>query len=186
VTPERHLLVVGRLRRELPVVRIAPGLAIAVLNILGDTELVEESARLLAERVVDLPFAVLATAEAKSIPLAHALARLNGKPYVVFRKSARLYMEAPLAATTRSITAQKEQTLYLDGRDREKIAGRNVLLVDDVVSTGSTLEAMRALVERAGGRVAGVAAVATEGDGAPPPEVVALARLPLFRVGEQT
>ncbi len=181
MTPARHLLLVGRLRRELPVVPVAPGTAIAVLNILGDTELVEEAARLLAERVGALPFTVLATAEAKSIPLAHALSRLSGRPYVVFRKSARLYMGESLSVTTCSITAQKEQTLYLDGRDRETIGGRDVLLVDDVVSTGSTLEAMRALVARAGGRVVGVAAVCTEGEAGRWPEVIALAHLPVYR-----
>ncbi len=182
--PDRHPLVVGRLRRELPLVPISAGTAIAVLDILGDTELVEEAARLLHERLGGLSFAVFATPETKSIPLAHALSRLSGRPYVVFRKSARLYMGETLSVTTRSITAQKEQTLYLDARGRETIAGREVLLVDDVVSTGSTLEAMRALVARAGGRVAGVAALATEGDGDPPAGVVALAHLPLFRSGE--
>jgi adenine phosphoribosyltransferase len=180
VTPAHHTLVIGALTRELPVVRVAPGQAIAVLNILGDTELVEEAARLLHERVVTRGFDVIATPEAKSIPLAHALARLAKCPYVVFRKSHKLYMGEALSVTTRSITAQKEQTLYLDARDRATMAGRSVLLVDDVVSTGSTLEAMERLVALAGGRVVGVAAVCTEGEAGREP-VIALAHLPLFR-----
>ncbi len=178
--PTHHLLTVGRVERELPVVEIAPGLALAVLDILGDTELVEEAARALAARLESLPFTVVATPETKSIPLAHALSRLLARPYVVFRKQARLYMGETLSVTTRSITAQKEQTLHLSARDRLRLAGASVLLVDDVVSTGSTLEAMRALVARAGGEVIGVAAIATEGDPEAHPGVVCLAHLPLY------
>lgn len=178
--PSHHVLTVGRVRRELPVVEVTPGLAIAVLDILGDTALVEEAAGLLAERLAGRPFSVLATPETKSIPLAHALSRLLDRPYVVFRKQARLYMGETLSVTTRSITAQKEQTLHLGARDRARVAGAEILLVDDVVSTGSTLEAMRELVTRAGGRVAGVAAIATEGDPAAWPEVVRLTHLPLY------
>lgn len=180
MSPRSYAIVIGRVHRELPVVRVAPGLALAILDILGDTELVEEAARLLAERLNGSNFEILATPETKSIPLAHALSRLLGRPYVVFRKSARLYMGETLSVTTRSITAQREQTLYLAERDRGRMTGRSVLLVDDVVSTGSTLEAMDALVGRAGGRVSGSCAIAVEGEAGFGSKVVHLVELPLF------
>lgn len=175
-----HVLEIGALRRELPLFEVKPGLSIAVLNVLGDVELVETAADTLASRLDKLHPDVLVTPEAKSIPLAHALARRLERPYVVLRKSLKPYMGDALALDTNSITTGTTQSLYLDEKDRRLLAGAAVLLIDDVVSTGSTLRAMRSLMERAGARVAGEAAICTEGGPEDWPNVIALGHLPLF------
>lgn len=175
-----HTLSLGALTRELPLHKVRPGLAIAVLNILGDVELTETAAGLLAERLTDRGVETIVTPEAKSIPLAYALARLIELPYVVLRKSYKSYMGQAISGTTESITAGHEQTLYLDSKDRVLIADRRIAIVDDVVSTGSTLAAARELVERAGGGIVAEAAICTEGDPRAWPDVIALAHLPLF------
>ncbi len=77
---------IAGLYRELPIFEVEPGLRIAVLNILGDTELVQACAGALAEKLSSYDFSVLVTAEAKSIPLAYALSLVTQKPYVVLRK----------------------------------------------------------------------------------------------------
>ena len=88
---ETHRVEVAGLTRDLPLFEVAPGLRIAVLNILGDTELVRASAAALAERLDGVEYDLLVTAEAKSIPLIHSLSvALGDKPYVVLRKSFKL------------------------------------------------------------------------------------------------
>ena len=174
---------VAGLRRELPLFEVAPGVRIAVLNILGDTELVEACARALAERLANIPFDLVVTPEAKSIPLAHALARVVGRAYVVLRKVRKIYMGETVHVETVSITTGAPQTLYLDEKDREKISGRRVVLLDDVVSTGSTLEGMRALMAKAGATIAAEAAVFTEGDPQRWKGILALGHLPVFGPG---
>lgn len=166
--------------RELPLFEVAPGVRIAILNILGDTELVRAAADELARRLGDTEADVLVTAETKSIPLVHELATRLGLPYVVLRKEYRPYMGDSLAVETLSITTGKPQTLYLDEKDRELLAGRRVILVDDVISTGSTLEAMRGVVSEAGGTAVAEAAIFTEGEQAKWREIVALGHLPVF------
>ncbi len=166
--------------RDLPLFEIKPGLKIAVLNILGDTELVQAAARSLAEALQRQVYDVMATAEAKSIPLIHALAVETGRPYVVFRKSYKPYMGEALRAETLSITTGKPQTLFLDEKDIPLLQGKKVLLVDDVISTGSTLKGMEALVVQAGGLIAGYAAIMTEGDPDVWRDVISLGHLPLF------
>lgn len=173
-----HRLTIGTVSRDLPLVDVAPGVRIAVLNTLGDTELVEMAATLLAGRLASLDYSALVTAEAKSIPLIHALSVRTGHPYVVLRKSWKPYMGDALSATTQSITTGHEQTLYLDAKDRGLVEGHPVVLVDDVISTGSTLEGMRELMRAAGAEVVASAAICTEGDGGT--GAVALAHLPLF------
>jgi adenine phosphoribosyltransferase len=83
---------VAGLKRELPLFEVAPGVTIAILNILGDTEFVRACAHALSKKLESVGYDVLVTAEAKSIPLIHALSEETGKPYVVLRKNYKSYM----------------------------------------------------------------------------------------------
>jgi adenine phosphoribosyltransferase len=111
-----------------------------------------------------VPFDVLVTAEAKSIPLAYALAIETKKPYIVLRKTYKPYMGDALRAETLSITTGQPQVLILDEKDRVLMQGKRVLIVDDVISTGSTLQGMRMVIEKAGAHVVKEAAILTEGE----------------------
>ena len=170
---------IAGVRRQLRLMEVAPGVRIALLNILGDTELTEAAARALAKRM-PADAHVLVTAEAKSIPLVYALSVVTGLPYVVLRKSYKPYMGDALSAETLSITTGKAQTLYLDEKDRDAIQGRNVVVVDDVISTGSTLQGMRLILQKAGANVVAEMAIFTEGDRAKWQNIVALGHLPVF------
>jgi adenine phosphoribosyltransferase len=107
------------------------------------------------------------------------MSALMGLPYIVLRKAYKSYMGEAIKAETVSITTGAKQTLYLDEKDQVLIRGRRVILVDDVISTGSTLEGMKRVVAEAGGEVAQVAAVFTEGE-QDWSHVVALGNLPVF------
>jgi adenine phosphoribosyltransferase len=171
---------IAGLKRELRLFQIKPGLRIALLNILGDTELVQACARELSAKLKDVRCDVLVTAEAKSIPLAYALAVEMKKPYVVLRKTYKPYMGDALQAETLSITTGQPQILILDEKDRELVKGKEVLIVDDVMSTGSTLQGMRMVIERAGAKVVKEAAILTEGERSKWEQIVSLGHLPLF------
>lgn len=179
-THEFHTVEVAGVKRDLRLFEVKPGLRIAILNILGDTELVEASAKALGEKLKSKDYDLLVTAEAKSIPLAHALSVVTGKGYVVLRKSYKPYMGDALQAETLSITTGAPQTLFLDEKDRALITGKKVVLVDDVISTGSTLQGMRLVMDKAGAEVAAEAAIFTEGERAQWEHIVALGHLPLF------
>lgn len=179
-TRETYSVDIAGVHRELPLFEIKPGLRIAILNILGDTELVQACAVALAARLSDVKYDVLLTAEAKSIPLAHALAVETNKPYVVLRKVYKPYMGDALKTETLSITTGEPQYLYLDEKDIDLMRGKQVVVVDDVISTGSTLQGMRLLVQKAGGEVVREVAVFTEGERAKWRDVIALGHLPVF------
>lgn len=166
--------------RELPLFEVQPGLRIAVLNILGDIELVDACAKALAQKMDGIAYDVLVTAEAKSIPLAHALSTVTSKPYVVLRKVYRPYMGNSTHAETLSITTGKPQSLYLDEKDHHLLVGRSVVLLDDVISTGSTLKGMQHIVDQVEGTIVGEAAILTEGELSRWEHVLSLGHLPLF------
>ena len=177
---ETYPVQVAGVRRELPLFEVAPGVRIAVLNILGDTEFVQACARALAAKLDSAQYDVIVTAEAKSIPLTYALSVETGKPYVVLRKHYKPYMGVALSAETLSITTGKPQTLYLDEKDHQLIQGKRVALLDDVISTGSTQQGMRMVIEKAEAQVTVEAAIFTEGDPSQWKHIVALGHLPVF------
>ncbi len=178
--PQAFTITLAGIPRELRLFEIKPGLKIAILNILGDTELVEACAKALLKNLGATEFDLLVTAETKSIPLAHSMAVHANKPYIILRKSYKIYMGKAIQVETLSITTGTPQTLILDEKDSQTIRGKRVVIVDDVVSTGSTLEGMRKLMNTAGAKVVAEAAICTEGDSPEWAKIIHLGELPLF------
>jgi adenine phosphoribosyltransferase len=170
---------VAGVERDLPICKVTDTLYIAGFVIFGDQELTVSCARDLLERAPEYDYII--TAEAKGIPLAHEMARQAGDAkYILARKGPKLYMRDIFDVTVRSITTAKEQRLYLDGADAELMKGKRILIVDDVISTGESLAALEALVEKAGGIVCGKMAVLAEGDAQDREDLIYLEKLPLF------
>lgn len=177
---ETYPIEIGGVRRDLRLFEIKPGLKIAIINILGDTELVSACAQELSKKLAKRDYDVLVTAESKSIPLVHALSVVTKKPYVVLRKDYKVYMGDAIQAETLSITTGKTQTLILDEKDIPLMKGKKAAIVDDVISTGSTLDGMRNILEKAGAEITVEAAIFTEGDQEKWSHIVALGHLPVF------
>ncbi len=169
---------IAGLERNLTLCPINQNLCIAAFILFGDVELCEAAAEELLKKAPE--FDVIITPEAKSIPLAYAMARQSGKPYVVARKGEKLYMEEVLRAEVQSITTAKRQMLCIGKREKEQIAGKRVLIVDDVISTGESLRVVEKLVEEAGGQMVAATAVLAEGDAANRTDILFLEKLPLF------
>ena len=167
------------LERDLPLCPLNDKLMIAGFVIFGDPELTTACAGALLDKAPEYDYII--TAEAKGIPLAHEMARLAGnQKYFVARKSPKLYMTGVFETTVRSITTAAEQKLYLDKADAELMKGKKILIVDDVISTGESLNAIIQLVKCAGGDICGVMTVLAEGDAQGREDLVYLEKLPLF------
>ena len=170
---------VAGLERDLPICKVTDSLYIAGFVIFGDQELTVACARELLKLAPEYDYMI--SAEAKGIPLVHEMARQAGDAkYFLARKAPKLYMTGVFEASVKSITTAKKQKLYLDTADAELMKGKRILIVDDVISTGESLAAIEALVEKAGGIIAGRMAVLAEGDAQDREDLVYLEKLPLF------
>lgn len=178
---KEYVLNVAGVQRLLPLIRITDRLEIASFVILGDAELVIRAAAELKKRIPDVDY--LITAEAKGIPLVQELSRILGmKRYFVARKSVKPYMEDPLITEVFSITTQEKQILCLEKAESDLIRGKRILIVDDVISTGESIEALETLVKKAGGTISGKAAILAEGEAAGRKDIIYLEKLPVFPV----
>ena len=174
-----YTLKVAGLERDLPLCPLNENLNIAAFVIFGDVELTCACARELIKIAPEHD--VIITSESKGIPLAYEMARQMGvNKYILARKMQKLYMTDVFSTEVTSITTAKKQTLYLDGQDAEYLSGKRVLIVDDVISTGESLRAIEALVERAGGNIVGKMAILAEGDAKDRTDIKYLSPLPLF------
>nr|WP_314388156.1 phosphoribosyltransferase family protein [uncultured Fusobacterium sp.] len=174
-----YTLHVAGLTRELPIIKLSYDLSIASFVILGDTEIVRKTAPIIAKKLPEVDFII--TAEAKGIPLAYEISKiLNLNEYIVARKSVKAYMEEPIEVEVNSITTTNSQKLYLNNQDANKIKGKRVALIDDVISTGQSLKALERLVEKAGANVVAKAAILAEGDAKDRKDIIFLEALPTF------
>lgn len=174
-----YKLKVAGIERELPLCPIGNNLNIGAFILFGDVELTEKCAEALYAKAPEHD--VMITAESKGIPLIHAMCHLSGKNrYVLARKSVKLYMKNVVACETQSITTAARQTLYIDGADAEYMRGKRVLIVDDVISTGGSLESLENLVHLSGGEIVGKMTILAEGDAIEREDIIYLEKLPLF------
>ena len=175
---EYYTMKIAGLERELELFPVNENLSIAAFIIFGDVELTVAGCEALRKKLPE--FDVILTPEAKSIPIAYEMARQTGKPYIVARKGMKVYMRNPLDVSVTSITTKKEQHLFLGETETAMLRGKRVLIIDDVISTGESLSAVRELVLEAGGKEAAACAFLAEGEAADRDDIVYLERLPLF------
>lgn len=174
-----HKMTIAGVERQLPICRVTDDLYIGAFVIFGDVELTTACAAALLEKAPEYDY--LITAEAKGIPLICEMARLGGQnKYMLARKGPKLYMRDILDVKVRSITTEKEQHLYLDGNDAALMRGKRILIIDDVISTGESLQALEQLVEAAGGIICGRMCILAEGDAQNREDIIYLEKLPLF------
>ncbi len=171
-----HTIIVGSETRQLPVVNVG-AVSVALLNLLGDTKLTEAAADELVKR---MPKGIdtFVTPEVKAVPLAHAMSVRTGIPYVVARKTEKPYMVGAVKREVLSITTGKPQLLVIDGADIPSLKAKNIGIIDDVVSTGGTLNSLTELLKDVGGNVVATLVVFTEGDERS--DVISLGHLPLY------
>lgn len=170
---------IAGLTRELKLCPITEDLYIAAFIMFGDVEITVNCAKELLKRAPEHD--IMITAESKGLPLLYEMARQEkAENYILARKAPKLYMSDIVTTDVNSITTANKQSLCIDGADAAAMEGKRVLIVDDVISTGESLEALCTLVENAGGIIVGKMAVLAEGEAADRNDIIFLEPLPLF------
>ena len=169
---------IAGVERDLIKYPVSDKLDIAAFIMFGDVEVTEKAAAALLARCPEHD--VVVSAEAKGIPLCYEMARQGCREYVIARKSVKVYMRNCVDIAVNSITTAEVQRLYLGDTDADFLKGKRVLIVDDVISTGESLAALEALMDKIGVDVVGKACVLAEGDAKNRDDIIFLEELPVF------
>lgn len=175
---DTYKIKIAGVERDLIKFPVNDHLDIAAFILFGDVEVTERAAAELLKKCPEHD--VVVSAEAKGIPLCYEMARQGCREYVIARKSIKVYMRNCTAVTVNSITTAREQKLYLGDDDVEFLKGKRVLIVDDVISTGESLNALEMLMESCHANVVGKACVLAEGDAKNRDDIIFLEPLPVF------
>lgn len=167
--PTVYSVTIAGRRIDLPVVHL-PGtpVHIALLDSLGDWQLSDFLAAQLIARAREMGVALdgvdAILSAGKAVTLAQCIARaLNIPALAIAEKQPKSFWTDAYAVPSRSITGQQSEHLTIGGRRAEMIADANILVVDDVISTGGSIKALAAIAEHFG-RVTAVMAACVEGD----------------------
>jgi adenine phosphoribosyltransferase len=184
----RHRVQVGSQVLQLPLVDLSDDTSIALMMVIDNgIRFAETAGRELADRFRGAAVDIVVAPATLGIPLAIEATRALGlDDYLILQKSPKIHLRDALSERTSAITSAGEQRLLLDRARLPAVAHRRVLLLDDVVSTGSSIGAAIRLLERAEAELVGVGALLTEGDAWPQAlgpyldRFVALGHIPLF------
>lgn len=164
---DRYPVTIGSQHVELPIVPIADDVAISLLMTIDwGVRFMETAGRELAERLHPAQPAIVATAATLGIPLAIEVSRALGlDDYLVLQKTPKIHLRDALVEPLSSITTDGAQMLRLDRARLGAVAGKRVVLVDDVVATGGSMNACLRLLRAAGADVVGIGVILVEGEG---------------------
>lgn len=164
LTGESYALDVAGYPIELPIVAIKPDFAISLMMVIDlGVRFGEHVGKKLAEELAPLKPEIIVGAATLGIPVAIEVTRALGLDrYVVLQKSPKIHLADALSQTISSITSKGDQRLLLDRQATPLVAGKRVVVVDDVVASGSSLKGSVELVRAAGGNVVGIGVILTE------------------------
>ena len=147
---------------ELPLLDIGDGFRIYSFDMTGEAEWNRVAARELLKKLEPYAFDGIVTVQTKSCGLAQAISAKFPR-YLELRKSRKSFMIDPKGVTVQSITTHGQQELWIGREKYRHFQGKKLCFLDDVVSTGGTIEAAFALAKEIGVEIAVIACVLTEG-----------------------
>jgi Orotate phosphoribosyltransferase len=155
---------VAGMKIDLPIVSITPDFAISLMMVIDlGVRFGEHVGRQLAKKLAPLEPDVIVGAATLGIPVAIEVSRALGlDDYAILQKSPKIHLGDALVQTITSITSKGDQKLLLDRRAIPLLQGKRVVVVDDVVASGSSLKGSVDLVRKAGGEVIGIGVILTE------------------------
>ncbi len=157
-----HEVEIAGLKRQLPLYQIEEDVFIPLFIAHNDIALIQSAAKALLDRVVD--FDVIVTEEIQGISLAYAMSLLAGKErFIVARKNAKAYMDDVVAIQILQKDDEEYKRLYVSKEEADYISNKRVLLVDDVILYGQTMDSLFELTNALGGYVVGEASIIHHG-----------------------
>lgn len=135
--------------------RLLPGGYLYMADILGNPSYMQKIGRLIASAYADTKIDVIMTVATKGIPLAYAVATYLNVPVVIVRRDNKVTEGPTVSINYVSGSSKRIQTMVLSKRSLAE--GSRVLIVDDFMKAGGTVNGMVSMLEEFKSQVAGIA-----------------------------
>jgi adenine phosphoribosyltransferase len=172
------------IHRRLPLTHISRNKEVATFTIIGDVELTERAGEEM-EKKLKLqgiePDCFVGPGMNITNFVHHMAVRFDHRKYVILRKSIRNYMIQPEVQLPWRQAPKHARKLVINGPDAAYLKGKKVVLVDDVVSTGTTMQMLQVLMKRLGAEVIATVSIFVQGERCFP-GLIYLAKLPIYVV----
>lgn len=192
----KHSFTYRGITRNLPVYEVGGGLKIAFLDSLSDLELVNALSADMAIKIAESPEflsehrVIILTAVTKGVPFTYTVANLLAEKFpdkiievaIARKENKKFYGDVVTVDKTSITTCDGSDLLVLAETDVKKLKGASVIVLDDMYSTGASIEALDELAEKCGANVIDrIVAVWETGDESRVPPVKYCATLPLIK-----
>ena len=148
---------------SLPLMDLGDGFHIYSFDMTGESAWNRQAAKALKEKLAGFVFDAIVTVQTKSSGLAQEMAR-DGERYLELRKACKGFMRDPKHVSVQSITTKGCQDLWIGREKYEPFIGKKLCFLDDVVSTGGTIDAVMVMAREIGFEISVIACVLTEGE----------------------
>ncbi|MDF7626437.1 pur operon repressor [Leuconostocaceae bacterium ESL0723] len=138
--------------------RVLPGGYVYLSDLLGSPRILRQAGRLITSQYLDTPIDAVMTAATKGVPLAQAVANQLNVPFVIVRDDAKV-TEGPMVSVN-YLTGSSKRVEKMALSRRSLKPGSRVLIVDDFMKAGGTIQGMQTLVREFEGTVVGTAVFA--------------------------
>lgn len=147
---------------DLQLMDIGDGFHIYSFDMTGECEWNRVAARELLKKLEGYEFDGFVTVQTKSCGLTQAISA-NYPRYLELRKSRKAFMVDPKGIEVQSITTHGKQELWIGREKYEAFRGKKLCFLDDVVSTGGTIEAVLKLAKEIEIEIVCICCALTEG-----------------------
>lgn len=138
--------------------RLLPGDYVYLSDLIGRPDILRRVGRLIATQYVDQDVDVIMTVETKGIPIAQSAAMYLNKPFVIVRNNSHI-TEGPTVSVN-YVSGSVKRIKKMELSRRTLSAGANVVVVDDFMKGGGTLNGMKSLIKEFDANLVGMTVLA--------------------------
>ena len=125
--------------------RLLPGGYIYLSDLLGKPDVLHHLGKMIASAYEDKKVDVIMTVATKGVPIAQTVANYLNVPFVIVRRDSKITEGATVSINYVSGSSSRVEKMELSKRTLP--SGSNVLIVDDFLKAGGTINGMRSLIQ---------------------------------------
>lgn len=134
--------------------RLLPGGYVYLSDLLGRPDVLRHVGRLIARQYIDKQIDAVMTVATKGVPIAQSVASYLNVPFVIVRRDSKITEGSTVSVNYVSGSSERIEKMELSKRSLKR--GSHVLVVDDFMKGGGTVNGMKSMIEEFESELVGI------------------------------